>query len=438
MELTRKPTPVREPRVERLSPGPCVIGLDAVGCVRSWTRAAEVVFGHSHERALGLRLDQLAPFLAESPGDTEGWCRRVDGSLFRGMIGVLAPDDASAVLQGVVQSFVVTDVTARYVRDQAESRAQMDALQLSEAKLGAICDATSDGVMLVDADGKVLTLNGSALTLLRGAKGPLLHTPWYSVLGQAPALLPANGAFEVVCRNADGAAFTLECRVRAIGSDQTRLALIVMRDLSHHQQLERRVLDVSEQIQRQIGQDLHDGLGQLLTGTAFLTKGLQHSLGHEHQGQAQRIIELINQAITRVRTLARGLSPIHAGAQNLIDVLRHAVNEASELLGVTCELTQRDFIDTAQPAAIAQLCLITREAITNAVRHGQADHIVVHLSRDGEQSVLSVEDNGVGIGELVEGLGVRSMRYRAKIIGGDLDVARTHTGTTVRCLWPDP
>jgi signal transduction histidine kinase len=396
------------------------------------------VFGHSHERARGLLLSQLAPFLADNPGDTEGWCRRVDGSTFRGMIGVLAPDDAAAVVHGVVQSFVITDVTARYVREQAQSRAQLEALQLSETKLAALCDATSDGVMLVDADGKVLTLNNAALTLLRGVKGPLLHAHWHSVLGIAPCVLPASGTFEALCHSTEGATITLECRVRALGNDQTRSSLVVMRDLTQHHQAERRVLDVSAQIQRQIGQDLHDGLGQLLTGTAFLTKGLQQSLSSEHQAQAQRIIELINQAITRVRTLARGLSPTHAGTQSLLDVLRHAVNEASELLGVTCELTQREFMDTTQPAAIAQLCLITREAITNAVRHGQADHIVVHLSREGEQSVLSIEDNGVGISELVEGLGVRSMRYRAKIIGGDLEVARTHTGTTVRCLWPDP
>jgi signal transduction histidine kinase len=281
-------------------------------------------------------------------------------------------------------------------------------------------------------------MNGSAQALLRGARAPLLHAPWYVVLGQPPSPLPTNGAFEAICRNADGTTFTLECRVRTLSNDQTRLSLVVMRDLTHTKQLECKLQEARAQIQRQIGQDLHDGLGQLLTGTAFLTKGLQHNLGQQHRAQTQRIVELINQAITRVRTLARGLSPVDSGTQSLIDALRHAVHEASELLGVTCELTQRDFLDTTQPAVTTQLCLITREAITNAVRHGQADHIVVHLSREGERSVLSIEDNGVGMEQLVEGFGVNNMRYRAQIISGDLEVARTHTGTTVRCLWPDP
>jgi signal transduction histidine kinase len=116
------------------------------------------------------------------------------------------------------------------------------------------------------------------------------------------------------------------------------------------------------------------------------------------------------------------------------------VSEASELLGVECDLRLDDYVDTAQPTAIAQLCLIAREAITNAVRHGHAQRIVVHLTRVGDQSVLSLEDDGVGIGEIdkpLEGLGLRSMRYRAKMIGGKLDVVRTRTGTTVRCCWRD-
>jgi signal transduction histidine kinase len=291
--------------------------------------------------------------------------------------------------------------------------------------------------MTVDANGLVSSLNAPALALLRAGDRPLLQAPWYSVLGLPANEMPERATLEATCRHPDGSTFIVECRVRTVGHDDARESIVVLRDVTQHRLLERQVLDASDQLQRQIGQDLHDGLGQLLTGTAFLTKGLQHSLGSEHQAQTQRIVELINLAIARVRSLARGLSPIHVDAQSLMDVLRHAVNEASELLGVTCELTQRDFVDTAQPAAIAQLCLITREAITNAVRHGQASHIVVCLSRQEELSVLSIEDNGVGIGELVEGLGVRSMRYRARIIGGELDVSRTPTGTAVRCLWPD-
>jgi two-component system, LuxR family, sensor kinase FixL len=438
MELSRKRRPDRSAiQLQHARPEPCVIGLDAAGCVRGWTKAAEAMFGHARDRALGMPFEQLAPVVAEGGRELEGWCRRVDGSVFRGLIGVLAAHETVFAAPGVTQTIVVTDVTSHYVREQAQARAQADALKLSEAKLQAILAATSDGVVLIDTSGFVVSLNGVALAMLRGTNRSFLHVPWYSALGLPKRPLPASGTFELTSRHADGSPMTLECQVRELATAEMRMSMIVMHDVTHQRLLDRQVFDVSEQLRRQIGQDLHDGLGQLLTGTAFLTKGLQHSLSAEHQSQVQRIVELINVAITRVRSLARGLSPIHADAQTLQDVLQHAVGEASELLGVKVELSHSDFAGTAQPAAIAQLCLITREAITNAVRHGRADHIVVRLARQGDRSQLSIEDNGVGIGDLVEGLGVRSMRYRAKVIGGELDVARTPTGTTVRCLWPD-
>ncbi|HKP61977.1 MAG TPA: ATP-binding protein [Polyangiales bacterium] len=422
------------------SPGACLISVDAGGCVRRWTTDAEVVFGHTTERAEGLTVEQLVPFLSERETSLEGWCRRVDGSVFRGLVAILArPDEPDAF-----QVFVVTDITSRYMREQTlqheldvtRSRGVDGAL---EAQLRAVLDATGDGVMILDAQRAVAAFNPAATSMFRCADRPPLGAAYSTLLDLGADALPATGTTqEAIGRRADASTFTLECSFHQIDGG---LTVVVMRDVTQRRSLERQLLEVSEQLQRQIGQDLHDGLGQLLTGTAFLAKGLQHGLSTEHQGQAQRIVELINLAIARVRSLARGLSPIHVEAQRLEEVLRSTLGEASELLGVSCELELRDFVDNAQATAIAQLCLIAREAITNAVRHGQARHIVVRLARAGEQSVLSVEDDGVGIGDVdkpLEGLGLRNMRYRAKMIDGKLEIIRTRSGTTVRCSWRDP
>jgi len=417
-------------------PSSCVIGLDVEGRVCSWSRDAEAVFGHTPERALGIPMCELAPCLNDPDSAPDGWCRRVDSSVFRALLSwqVRAPDNQPS--RGpVARWLVVTDITARHVRQQAEARAQLQALQASEDKLAAICEETSDGILMLDATGSVISINAPALGLLRAANRPLLHVPWYHALGLSPAELPMGGCLETTCRRADGAFATLEGRVRTFGSGELRSSIIVLRDVTERRRVECQVLDAREQLQRQIGQDLHDGLGQLLTGTAFLTQGLQHSLASEHQPQVQRIVELINTAIARVRSLARGLSPIHVEAQSLQDMLRHTVREASELLGVACELEQQELAGGVPPATIAQLCLIVREAITNAVRHGHAQHIVVTLSRHGDGCALAIEDDGVGIGELVEGLGLRSMRHRAHMIGGELEVVRTRMGTRVRCAW---
>lgn len=558
MEVQTTRVAERSLRVSSSSAGACLIAIDSSGIVRRWTKDAEVVFGYARERAEGIAIDQFAPFLRDGSGACEGWCRRIDGSAFRGLVADLsAPDDAEAL-----QVLVITDITSRHMREQAVQRVRQsldqlstsvahlvffsiehetgeveiwgafadvigwrqealprrvndlmrlihpddrdavnaslesalasgasfevelrvraevgerwlllagclvdgsahgesrrivgagvnithrravdEALRTSEAKLQAVLDATIDGIVTIAAQGAIESLNRTANTMLRCTDNALLGAPWHTVLDVGSDCLPSSGTLqEATGIRSDGSTFTMECGFTEILVGSQRLAIVVMRDVTQRRIMERQVLDVSEQLQRQIGQDLHDGLGQLLTGTAFLTKGLQHSLSSEYQPQAQRIVELINQAIARVRSLARGLSPIHVEAQNLEAVLRHTVSEASELLGVSCELELHDFVDNAQPAGISQLCLIAREAITNAVRHGHAQHIVVRLSHVDEQSVLSVEDDGVGIGEIdepLEGLGLRSMRYRARMIGGRLDVVRTRTGTTVRCCWRD-
>src|SRR5262245_55346287 len=104
--------------LQPVAAGTCVIGVDAVGRVRDWTKAAEAVFGHSQERAIGLPIEQLAPFVSTSSAEQEGWCRRVDGSVFRGLVGTLVRDESKRVANDVVHSLVVTDITSRYVQEQ--------------------------------------------------------------------------------------------------------------------------------------------------------------------------------------------------------------------------------------------------------------------------------------------------------------------------------
>jgi signal transduction histidine kinase len=442
--------------VPQVSGGACLISVDAGGGVCGWTEDAEVVFGYTSEHAHGMHVEQLVPFLCDRTSNREGWCRRLDGSVFRGLVSSLSAAGHSETRSDAepCQVLVVTDITSRYMREQASQRVRerIDEVATSVAHLAFFSiDYLRDELETWGAFADVIGLAGQT---------PPCHVSELLQFVHAEDREAVSEGLDHTI--ASGVAFEVEVRVRAdLGERWLLLAgslvdgpcprivgagLNVTRQRSVGEALratllERQVLEASEQLQRQIGQDLHDGLGQLLTGTAFLAKGLQHNLSSEHQLQAQRIVELINLAIARVRSLARGLSPIHVEARSLEAVLRNTVREASELLGVSCELELVDFVDNVQPAAVAQLCLIAREAITNAVRHGHAQRIVVCLSRAGEQSVLSVEDDGVGIGDIskpLEGLGLRSMRYRAKMIDGKLDIVRTRSGTTVRCSWTDP
>ncbi len=311
----------------------------------------------------------------------------------------------------------------------------------AERTLAAVVEAVGDGVLTLDAEGRVGTVNRAAAAMFRCPPERLVGIHWRLVLDAPAETVPEPGrARELAGRRADGTTFPAECTFVRVELERGGTIVCVVRDLAERRLLERRVVEARDQLQRQIGQDLHDGLGQILTGTAFLAKGLVARVAPDDQAQAQRVVELLNLAITRVRGLARGLAIFHLDGQSLEDVLGDAAAESAKLLGVDCRFELRDRIDLDRaPPMIAQLYLIVREAVTNAVRHGKADRIVVRLSRQDDQVVVDIEDNGVGLGEpheLREGLGLRGMRERAALLGGTLEIGRATAGTLIRCVFP--
>jgi len=251
---------------------------------------------------------------------------------------------------------------------------------------------------------------------------------------------PVGNTREVRGKRSNGELFPLEAGFSITNVGARLVVTGILRDISERRLLERQVLEGAEQLQREIGQDLHDGLGQLLTGAAFMAKTLEDSVAPRDATRAQRVVALINEAIGRVRTLARGLSPIHVESSELIAVLRDVVDGSAALLGVSCHVEYEGEVESDSRLVIAQLCLIVREAITNAVRHGGATHIEVALRRgSGSERTLTVQDDGTGLpaAGALGGFGVRSMRYRARLIGGRLDIEPTEIGTLVRCTWDE-
>jgi PAS domain S-box-containing protein len=213
----------------------------------------------------------------------------------------------------------------------------------------------------------------------------------------------------------------------------------VTRDITELKRLEKEVLEISEKEQQRIGHDLHDGLGQELTGVSFLSQNLRRRLAEQslpEAAEAMRISELSNQAIEQVRELARGLSPVELGSDGLIAALRVLSDKMCQTYGITCTMQVSGAVRVEDHAAAVHLYRITQEALTNAMRHSGASAIVIRLEQDNREISLSVEDNGVGLPEPRDGgkgLGLHLMLYRAKMIGATLGIAgRPGGGTVVR------
>ena len=155
-------------------------------------------------------------------------------------------------------------------------------------------------------------------------------------------------------------------------------------DVTDRRMLETAVLDISEREQVRIGQDLHDGLGQHLTGVAFMSKVLQQKLADSSipgaAADAARIAQLVNEAIVMTRELSHGLLAGHVAAHGLNSALRALAAEIQDVWHIACRFTCDDAMEFHDVSVATHLFRIAQEAVNNAMHHGRADEILIDLA----------------------------------------------------------
>jgi signal transduction histidine kinase len=218
---------------------------------------------------------------------------------------------------------------------------------------------------------------------------------------------------------------------------------ILRREIAARHRLEKEILEISEREQQRIGRHLHDDLGQQLVAISYLSHLLATTLGSEGSpaaGQAKKISELLADALALTRSLARGLHPVALKSGGLIAALADFAEQTAAMYGIQCSFQGPDEDPPLSDTAATHLYRMAREAVTNAVNHGNASVIRISLACGPDASELSICDNGCGIprfGPRRKGMGLRIMSYRADVIGGSL-VFRTpeNGGTMVTCSVP--
>jgi signal transduction histidine kinase len=224
-----------------------------------------------------------------------------------------------------------------------------------------------------------------------------------------------------------------EVRVVRSSADE---ALVIVRDFSERKQLEKEVLAISAREQARIGKDLHDGLGQLLTGMAFLARALREKLsakGAEEAEDAGHISQLALKATTQTRLLARGLFPAELETKGLTAALQELAHSLEKLHKVSCSVEVDVSLRFARKTTEKHLYRIVQEATTNAVKHGQCARVEIALCRRDGSGCLDVKDDGIGFSNSTpspDGMGIRIMRYRARRIGGQLTIHQPESGGT--------
>jgi signal transduction histidine kinase len=228
----------------------------------------------------------------------------------------------------------------------------------------------------------------------------------------------------------------LEARVR-------ERTMALTEQMAERERLERELLEISEREQRRIGHDLHDSLGQHLTGAALAGQVLEKKLtakGSSEAADAGKVVELIEEGIALSRNLAKGLHPIDIEASGLMRALEELAMTSSEILKIHCRFECDLPVLIGDAATSRHMHRIAQEAITNAVKHGKARNIRITLECDDDGIALRVVDDGIGLPDPLpqtEGMGLRIMRHRAEIIGARFEARRdTVVGSIVSCVLP--
>ena len=213
--------------------------------------------------------------------------------------------------------------------------------------------------------------------------------------------------------------------------------------LERSEQLEKEIIEISEREQQRIGRDLHDGVCQYLAAIGITASMLKRDVEKTSLSLASKIEELANHvrdAAGRVRQLARGLSPVDRDEGGLESALEELASSTAKLTGISCSFVCPVPAPNLASTSAIHLFRIAQEAVSNALKHGHARTVVIALDTGDGACSLRVSDDGVGFVPSItekKGMGLSIMRYRARTIGGGLEIQpNSPGGIVVACIIP--
>lgn len=345
----------------------------------------------------------------------------------------------------------------------AISRIQFEhELRDTAARLKGIVETAVDGIITINDRGIVETMNPAAERIFGYGADEVVGRN-VSMLMPEPYCSEHDGYMEryhktgerriigigreVRGRRKDGIEFPMDLAVSATDLGERRIFTGLVRDITDRKRLEQEILEISDHEQRRIGSDLHDDLCQRLAGIRFSCDALRSSLGKTSgEGIVERVEKIgtsVSEAIDRTRMLAHGLSPVALEANGLASALQELTDGVRKLFGIDCTFESKGSVPLTDAMAGTHLYRIAQEAINNALKHGHPSQLLVSLKKVGDKGALTIHDNGAGFlvdGPQFQGMGLRTIAYRAGMIGADLQVkSKPGHGTTIVCTFsPNP
>jgi PAS domain S-box-containing protein len=340
----------------------------------------------------------------------------------------------------------------RSIRYSIKHFATLQQLREREAQMAAFMKNVPCAVYMKDLDGRYIYANETCAKVFRREVDQVLGKTDAELLPKTTAAKARSLDQQVVHKNEsmdttesynrdDGTHYWLTTRFPICDHNgEPMMVGGAAIEVTENKRLEKEIQEISEREKRRIGQDLHDGLGQYLTGIACMVKVVEQKLASRDLPEAndvKKITTMVNETITQARDLARGLCPVELENNGLQAALQELANRVSRT-SVNCVLKAPTFAKVYDNAAAIHLYRIAQEAVNNAIKHGRSKNVTISLNTQNNQVELTVEDDGCGLPQKTgkaAGMGLRVMNYRASMIGATVSVsAGNPCGTVVRCV----
>ena len=332
---------------------------------------------------------------------------------------------------------------------QAENLLQQSAQGL-QRRLAAIVESSDDAIIGADLDGTITSWNAAAQRLYNYAAE--------EILGRSVSILiPRNRRsemreigkkirrgghvqhFETVRLRKDGLPVEVSITMSPIKNDAGQITGVsaIYRDITERKELEQAFVEAGSREQERIEQDLHDEICRQLAGIGLVWKRVEQSVAARSL-PSPAVVGQMGRLLARTIGQARGLIPVDVESNDLSVALKGLGLSMGRIFGISCVVRCQRPVRLANKAVSTHLYRIAQETVGNAIRHGKAARVWIYLGWKNNKLTLRIRDNGSGFSKrqgVKEGMGIRSMRYRTKAVGGSLTLeSKRGVGTTVTCV----